>query len=65
MTIDVATDAGAPEQRYVVMASEQADVIDLRYAGREELDRAREQIVTVDARERVVEGAVDLVKVEV
>jgi uncharacterized cupin superfamily protein len=35
------------------MPCEQADVIDLWHAGREELNRAREQIVAINTRERV------------
>ena len=42
MPIDVAADACAAEQLEIVFAREQADVIDLRYAGHEELQsRAR------------------------
>ena len=65
VAVDVPPNAGAAEQLHVVTACEQTDVVDLWHAGREKLNRAREQIVAVDSRERVVEGAVDLVQIQV
>ena len=65
MTIDVSTDARSSEEIHVVGASEQADVIDLRDAWREELDRAGNQVLISTASERIEESRVHLIKVKV
>jgi hypothetical protein len=53
------------QQRHVVLAGQQAHVVHLRHAGQEELDGARDQVGAIVAAQRVVEGAVHLVQVEV
>ena len=63
--IDVAPDARAREQVHVVRAAEQPDVVDLRNAGQEELDRARCEIRLGVASTGVEVRAVDLIEVEV
>jgi hypothetical protein len=44
VAVDVAAHAAALQQRHVVLAGQQADVVDLRHAGQEELDGARQQV---------------------
>src|SRR4051812_1114699 len=63
--VDVPADARAPEQVDVVLPREQAHVVDLRDPRREELEEAGEQVAPVVPAQRVVEGAVDLVQVEI
>ena len=65
VTVDVATDAGAGQQRHVVAPGQQAGVVDLGNPGGEELDGAGEQVVQVIAAKGVIVGAIDLVQVEV
>ena len=65
VAVDVAAHAAGFQQRHVVLAGQQAHVVHLRNAGQEELDRARDQVGAVVAAQRVVEGAVDLVQVQV
>jgi hypothetical protein len=66
VAVDVAAHAAAPaEQRHVVLAGQQAHVVHLRHAGQEELDRARQQVGALVAAQRVEEGAVHLVQVQV
>ena len=63
--IDVAADAGTREQLEIVLTREQADVVDLRNARREELDRAREQIVAIVARRERRRRCSSLIEIEV
>ena len=65
MAIDVATDTARLQQRHIVFASQQSDVINLRYAGEEKLHRARDQVGLVVLPQGIKVGAVDLVEIEV
>ena len=65
VAIDVAPDTGASQQVHVVGAGQQADVIDLRDARHEALNRARDEVLGVAAAERVIERAVDLRRIDI
>src|SRR5438045_5783661 len=63
--VDVAAHSRPRQKLHIVDSREQTGVVDLRNAGGEELDRTRQQILVVATAERVVEGAIDLVRIEV
>ena len=65
MTVDVAAVAGTGEERHVVAAGQQPDVVDLRNARQETLNGPRDKVLVISAAERVVERAVDLIGVEI
>ena len=65
MPVDVAAHSRPRQKLHIVDSREQTGVVDLRNAGGEELDRTRQQILVVATAERVVEGAIDLVQIEV
>ena len=65
VAIDVTAHTGRSEQFHVVRAGEETDVVDLGGPRQEELDRPRREVALVVASECVVEGAVDLVEIEV
>ena len=64
VAVDGATFAGPLDGSVVVLAGEQADVVDLRDAAGEELDGPRRDVAVVVAAERRVVGAVELVDVD-
>src|SRR3954468_7480869 len=65
VTVDVPADAGSGEERHVVAAGEQPDVVDLRDARQETLNGPSDEVLVVSAAERVVNRAVDLIGVEI
>src|SRR5438128_698340 len=65
MTVDVAADARAGEERHVVAAGQQPDVVNLRDARQETLNGPRDEVLVVSPAERVIERAVDLIGVEI
>ena len=65
VAVDVAAHTRAPQQFHVVAPGKQPDVVDLRDAGHEALNRACDEILVIAPAERVIERAVDLVHVHV
>ena len=63
--VDVASFTGASQAFDVIRAGEQPDVVDLRDARHEALDGPRNEIFIVPPAQRIVERAVDLVRVDV
>ena len=65
VAVDVTSVAGEFDEVRIVFSGEQADIVDLRDAGCEELDGTGGDVGVVVAVERGVVGAVDLIDVEV
>ena len=65
MAVNIASHAGAAQQIHVVRANQQSDVVDLRYAWCEELQRSRDPILVIALSKRIVKSAIDLIQVEV
>ena len=65
VTVDVAAFFAVLQQLQIVFAGQQADIIDLRNARREALDRPRQQIGGIIVAQSRIVGAVDLIDVQV
>ena len=65
VAVDRATFTRSLDRRDVVLAGQQADVVDLRDASGEELDRPGREVPLVVAVERRVVGAVQLMDIDV
>jgi hypothetical protein len=65
VAVDISSHARAAQEIHVVRAGEQSDVVDLRYAWHEQLQRSCDQILVIALSKCVVKSAIDLIKVEV
>src|SRR5690606_14037956 len=63
--VDIASDVSPAEKLEIIAPREQPDVIDLRYARQEELNRPGEQILRIVCSKRIIERAVDLIEIEI
>ena len=65
MTIDVTAHTGPSQQIQVIRPGQKPNVIDLGHSRSKELNGTGDQVIIVPAAEGVVEGAIDLIQIQV
>src|SRR5271166_1527866 len=65
MTVDVAARAGPSQQIQVIRTRQEPNVIDLGHPWSKELNGTGDQVIIIPAAEGIVEGAIDLIQIQV